>query len=93
MSLEHLTRLARETDPAWNDDRSARVLASALGRRERRVARARIARRAAAFGGVVGVVCMVVLRGASASAPIDPPSEQPAYAQAHVQNDGGYAHD
>jgi hypothetical protein len=93
MSLEHLTRAARETEPAWNDDRSERVLASAIGRRERRTARARLLRRTAAFGGVVGIVCLVLLRGASASSPVEPSSE-PALAHAEpLQGDGGYARD
>lgn len=92
MSLDRLTTAAREAEPAWEDDRAARVLASAMTRRERRIARARVLRRAAAFGGVVGIVCVVLLRGASASAPVDPPGE-PAFAQAQLQGDGGYARD
>jgi len=102
-NLDHLVSSARASSLDWNEDRSARVLGSALDRRERRVARARIVRRALVVGSAAAMVGLLFLRGASASpsssssssspsaSEIDPSST--AVAAAATFGDAGYARD
>ena len=95
--LDHLVSAARDTDPAWSDSRADRVLTSAIDRRERRVVRNRIARRAMFAASVVGVIGFVFLRGASASSGSSSATSeaQPAatVAAADTFGDAGYARD
>lgn len=93
-NLDHLIASARETDPAWSADRSARVLSSALDRRDRRVARNRLARRALVVGSAAAMLGFLFLRGANAS-PSATNETQPAatIAASETFGDAGYARD
>lgn len=98
--LEHLALAARDADAAWDDARASRVLSSALDRRERRVARNRIVRRALVVGSAAAVVGMIFLRGASASPNASSSSAsnvevEPAATQLAASSfgDAGYARD
>jgi hypothetical protein len=92
--LDHLVTAARDTDVEWNDERSGRVLSSALDRRERRVARNRLARRALVVGSAFAMIGFLFLRGASASSAPSSDSEPSAtVAAASTFGDAGYARD
>ena len=94
--LDHLVQAARDVDPAWDDARAGRVLSSAIDRRDRRVARNRLARRAMVAASVVGFLGFVFLRGANASSPsagASPEVEPTAIAAAETFGDAGYARD
>ena len=94
--LDHLIASAREADPEWTSDRSARVLSSAIDRRERRVARGRLARRALGVGSAAAVIGLLFLRGANASpTTTNDVQAQPAttIAAAETLGDAGYARD
>jgi hypothetical protein len=95
--LDHLVTAARESDLEWNDERSGRVLSSALDRRERRATRNRLARRALVVGSAFATIGFLFLRGASASsAPsseIEPSANANAVAAAATFGDAGYARD
>jgi hypothetical protein len=94
-NLDHLVIAARDTEPYWDDDRSSRVLGSALDRRERRVTRNRVMRRALVVGSVAAVVGLIFLRGANASPTTTQSSEiEPATTLAASSfGDAGYARD
>ena len=98
-NLDHLVSSAREASPEWNDDRSARVLTSALDRRDRRIARTRIMRRALVVGSAAAMVGLLFLRGASASPNASASNAEPeatastAVAAAATFGDAGYARD
>ena len=96
-NLDHLVIAARDTDPTWDDARADRVLTSALGRRESRATRNRLARRAMFAASVVGVLGFVFLRGANASSPSPSASvtdtDPGAIAAAATFGDAGYARD
>ena len=93
-NLDHLVSAARDAEPDWSSDRSASVLSSALGRRERRAARSRLARRALVVGSAAAMIGFFCLRGASAS-PSATNDAQPAttIAASETFGDAGYARD
>lgn len=102
-NLDHLVSSARESDGLdWNDDRAARVLGSALERREQRATRKRTMRRAMVVGSAVAMVGLLFLRGASASPSSSSSSSSSitesepstsAVAAASTFGDAGYARD
>lgn len=89
--LDELVLAAREA-PSWDEPRSRRVLGETLRRRDRRAARDRLLRRAAAGSALTGLLCLVLLRAASAG---DAPatSETIASHAAVAADDAGYARD
>jgi hypothetical protein len=92
--LEGLVLAARETPAGWDEDRSRRVLGETLVRRERRAARDRFLRRAAAGSALTGLLCVVLLRGASAgdASTISAPETVASHAVT-ASSDAGYARD
>jgi len=95
MSLDRLLAAARDEAPAWNDDRASRVLGGAIAKKERRAKRDRVLRRAAVAGTMVSLVCVMLLRAASASVPSEsaPPANDTIATHAMSLDDAGYARD
>jgi hypothetical protein len=93
-NLDHLVVAARDVEPEWNASRADRVLSSALDRREHRVARNRLARRAMVVASVAGMLGFLFLRGANASSSTDAqPTAAATVAAADTLGDAGYARD
>ena len=92
--LDHLIDSARDAQPEWSADRSARVLSSAIDRRERRAARNRLARRALVVGSAAAMIGFLFLRGANASPSATNDTQSAAtIAASETFGDAGYARD
>lgn len=95
MSLDRIAAAAGEESPEWNEARASRVLGGALAKKERRAKRDRVLRRAAVAGTMVSLVCVMLLRAASASVPTEPapPANDTIATHAMSLDDAGYARD
>jgi len=106
--LDDMISSARELDAAWDITRSERVREGALRRRDVRVGRDRVLRRALFVAGGAGLLVLALLRAAS-SAPAEPlastsaapaathepiaATSEPMALAAHAMSDAGYARD
>jgi hypothetical protein len=99
VNLDDLAKAARMTDSRWESPRAARVLASTLGERKRRVARSRALQRSFAIASASAVLLVVLLRGGSAPASTGSDSVEAASAPSAAlavrdsDGDGGYGRD
>jgi len=92
MSLDRLITSARETEIGWTPDRSARVLAGAIQKKETRARRDRFVRRSIFVAGAAAVVVLLFIRSASSSPSIEN-GPQPEAIATNANGDGGYARD
>ncbi len=100
MNLESLVSSARREQPSWDPARADRVLSSTLALRSHRALRARVVRRSIVAMSSVGVVVLLLLRGAgartsagSAQSDVEPSIEQDVVAARDASGDGGYRRD
>jgi hypothetical protein len=96
--LDEMISGARQLDASWDIDRSERIRAGALRRRDVRVRRDRVLRRGLVVAGGAGLLVLALLRAAS-SAPAEPQtssrelSPRAEALAARATSDAGYARD
>jgi hypothetical protein len=97
-TLDELAGSARENAPRWDGERAARVLASTLAVREKRVQRAKAMRRTFAAASAAAVLGVILLRVGSAPAStmadvVEPAPASSAELLSARDGDGGYLRD